>query len=466
MATHRGTLLELVARGKKDAFFTTNPKTAFFHGVYARAAPFTEEVYVAAPRNAAEWGRWVEFDLEHRGDLVRKFYLRLRLPTWLPPSLAAINGRSVVTDSGGITFGYCNNVGFQVIDRIQVFQDQVMIQELYGEYLDWRLRQSNILAATLVTAAQVGSRGDTTLDVGRAATPGLLRVPLPMLGWEAIGDPGFPMAAMRGQRFRVRILLRRIEDVIVASDGRLKPAPWSLPLRVQTSRGGPVDTTTYTSLPYEATAKGIEVGLETTQVYVGRDIQEWLRVQRWRIPYRNSQRHEFNVADNQMAAAATVSVTNFTLPFLLDDFVGPASRLLVGVQRQGDRLAGDRGALFGDAVRQWRLSVSNIDRIIAASRAFFRDVVPYWKNVRAPSEVADPTTLLDIATFTFGGCDTHHPSGTFNFTRAVAPTLFATFAAFPVDTRTMGRDLFVVTYLETYRVWEIQEGKGKVLVDE
>ena len=30
MATHRGTLLELVARGKKDAFFTANPKTAFF----------------------------------------------------------------------------------------------------------------------------------------------------------------------------------------------------------------------------------------------------------------------------------------------------------------------------------------------------------------------------------------------------------------------------------------------------
>ena len=121
---------------------------------------------------------------------------------------------------------------------------------------------------------------------------------------------------------------------------------------------------------------------------------------------------------------------------------------------------------FGTAVRQWRLSVSNIDRIIAASRDFFRDVVPYWKNVRAPADLVDPTQPLDITTFTFGGCDTHHPSGTFNFTRAIAPTLFATFAAFPMDPRTMSRDLYIVTYLETYRVWEIQEGKGKVLVDE
>lgn len=340
-----------------------------------------------------------------------------------------------------------------------------MIQELWGQYLDWRLRQNNTLAASLVTAKQVGARGVTALDVGRAATPGQLRVPIPLLGWEAIGDPGFPMAAMRGQRFRVRILLRKLEDVVVASDGRLKPAPWGQPLRVQTQSGGPVNTS-YVALPYEAVSKGIEVGLETSQVYVGRDVQEWLRVQRWRIPYRTSQFREFNIADNQMAAAATASVTNFSLPFTLEDFIGPASRLLVGVQRMGDRLAGARGTLFGGAVRLWRLNIANIDRIEVASSAFLRDVVPYWKNVRAPSDLAVPTQSLPIYTMTFGGPDSGHPSGTLNFTRVVTPLLYATFAAFPADIRTGARDLFVMMWLETWRIWEIVEGRGRVLVDE
>ena len=267
MSAHRGGLLELVARGKKDVFFTANPQASFFHSVYARYAPFTEEVYVCQPKNAPEWGRWMEFDVEHRGDLMRKIYLRIRLPTWLPDSLAAVNGTSLITDAAGVSYGYCNNIGYQVIEKIQLFQDQVLVQELYGEYLDWRLRQTNTLAQTLVIATTAGTRGETVIDVGRAATPGLLRVPIPLVGWEAIGEPGFPMAAMRQQRFRLRVLLRRLEDVVVASDDRSQPQPWGKPLRVQYAKGGPVDTS-QVARPREALNKDIEVSLETSQVYV------------------------------------------------------------------------------------------------------------------------------------------------------------------------------------------------------
>ena len=463
MSAHRGGLLELVARGKKDVFFTANPQASFFHSVYARYAPFTEEVYVCQPKNAPEWGRWMEFDVEHRGDLMRKIYLRIRLPTWLPDSLAAVNGTSLITDAAGVSYGYCNNIGYQVIEKIQLFQDQVLVQELYGEYLDWRLRQTNTLAQTLVIATTAGTRGETVIDVGRAATPGLLRVPIPLVGWEAIGEPGFPMAAMRQQRFRLRVLLRRLEDVVVASDDRSQPQPWGKPLRVQYAKGGPVDTS-QVARPREALNKDIEVSLETSQVYVPADVQQWLKIQKWQIPFKNVQWQEFTIADNQLAAASVNDA--FTLPFTVD-FTGPATRLLFAFQSLGARLAGNRTELLRDAVQTLRFNIANIDRIQPFASPVFREVTSYWKNKRSAQDLVQPDRPQDVYTFVFGGMDAPQPYGTLNFTRAVETILYAVFSrTIPIDPRTQSRDAFLTTYLETFDVWVVENGRGKILIDE
>lgn len=466
MSNQRAGLLELVARGKKDAFFMNNPTSSFFHSVYMRAAPFAEEVYVIQPRNNGEWGGWVEFDYEHRGDLVRKTYIRLELPTWLPDSLASVNNSSIITDSAGVRYGYCNNIGFQMLEKIQVFQDQVLLQELYGEYLDWRLRQMNTLAATFVIAGSVGTRGETAQDIQHAATPGLLRVPIPFLGWEAIGDQGFPMVAMKQQRFRIRILLRKLKDVVVASDGRASPQPWGQPLRVQLASGGPI-LTEYSSLPLEQLSKRIHISLETTQVYVPRDIQEWFRIQKWIIPYRNAQQIEFAIDDNKWAAAALAvqNGTQFSLPFALD-FIGPVSRLLVGFQSEGARRAGQRTELLSDAARSLRLNIANIDRIPVFDSRVFREVTAYWKNVRSAQNLGDPNIFQNVFTLTFGGRDSAQPGGTLNFTRATEPQLYAVLGSIPIDPRTLTRKSYLVAYAESWKIWVVQGGKGMVLIDE
>ena len=95
--TRNAGLLELVSRGKKDTYFTHDATSSFFHGLYPKCAAFTEEVYVTQARNAGAFGNWVEFPIEHRGDLVRDFKLRLTLPTWLPSAAAAANPTGLVT---------------------------------------------------------------------------------------------------------------------------------------------------------------------------------------------------------------------------------------------------------------------------------------------------------------------------------------------------------------------------------
>jgi hypothetical protein len=465
MSGHRGGLLELVARGKKDAFFTSNPQTSFFHSVFRKYAAFTEEVHLTAPRNNPEWGRWCEFDFEHRGDIVRKMYLRIELPTWLPAEYAAVAGRTLITDPvDGVSYGYCNNIGFQVIEKIQFLQDQVILQELYGEYLDWKIRQGIPTATALVLASAVGSRGETALEIGRAAIPGILRVPIPLIGWEAVGNPGLPMVALKEQRFRIRVLLRPLESVVVASDGRLAPKPWGRTLQIQRSAGGPQEA--FDALPYESVRHGnIGLMLETTQVYVPCDIQEWLKVQKWQIPYRTVQNLEITIPDNQMHAA-TVAVANFTLPYAMD-MTGAATRLLIALQTPGARKAGQRTMLAPDTVvRQLRLNISNIDRIQGFGPTVFRDFTTYWKNVRSAQDLMDPTTAMNVYTMVFGGKESQQPAGTLNFARSMTPSLWILFGPTEIDPRTQSRELALITYLETFNVLEVMDGKARVIFGE
>jgi hypothetical protein len=454
--SHRGGLLELIARGKKDAFFHANPQVAYFHSVYRRYAATTEELHLTTPRNQPEWGKWVEFDLEHRGDLVRKFHLRITLPTWLPADIAAVNHKSLVTDASGITFGYCNNVGYQMIEKIQVYQDQVLLQELYGEYLDWKVRQAVPLTTVLVMSAAVGSRGETPVEIGRAATLPTLRVPIPILGWESVGDPGFPTVALRQQRFRIRILLRPLEAIIVASDGRLAPRPWlSAPLRIQRQAGGPQET--FTPLAYETWAKGLNMMLETTQVYVSCDVQEVLKTGHWFIPYRSSQHQPYTIQDYQMNAATT-AVANFSLSFPLD-FTGACTRIFAAFQQRGAILAGQRGLYLAGVARQFRINVANLDRIQPWSPAVFREVTAYWKNVRGAQDLLDPQKPQEVFTFVFGGKEALQPAGTLNFTRAAIPELWVLFGPTEIDSRTQSRELTLLVYVETWEVLEVQGSK-------
>lgn len=468
MTSRAGGLLELVARGKKDVFFTANPIVSRFHSVYTRAAPFTRESYIAKPRNDAEWGRWVDFDIEHRGDLLCETYLHIELPTWLPSAAAAVNPRGIVTDADGVSFGYCNNVGFQCINKIQFFNDQILLHEVYGEYLDWRLRQSYTMSTTFVVARDVGSRDESALAIGRSATYGRLRVPIPILGWQHLGDPGLPLIALRNQRFRMRIHFRNLEEIVVASDHRLKPTPWGgKPLRVQSSANGEIDTSMVT-LPYAAIKKP-GVSLECVYKYIASDVATYLKAGTWRIPFYNIQFQESTIEDNALTAASTSSVETFNFP-ILADFIGSVDHMLLGFRSEACTLAGERTLLrsVGDKpyIRTVRLNLANIDRIKKWSTPIVRDVASYWKQMRGALDLDGSERLQEIYTLTFGGFDDDRPAGTLNFTRAVQPTLFLTLNSIDYDRRNISRKTFALVYARSWNVFLISNGIGKMMFDD
>lgn len=473
MSGQSGGILELIARGKKDVFFTHNPVVSYFHSVYVRAAPFTKEIYVEKPRNVPEWGQYVDFDIQHRGDTVGHFYLRVTLPTWLPSHIESKNGSSIVTDLSGVSYGYTNRIGFMMIDKIQFFNDQVCIHETYGEYLDWKLRQSYTNASTFIIGDQIGSHDESLLGIARSASRRSLRIPLPLLGWQHLKDPGLPLAALKNTRFRIRVHFRRLDELLVASDGRLRPQPWNRPFLIQD--GPTAEPVQFTTLPKEKSMV-FDVALEQTYTYLPPDVQVYLKAQTLRIPYKHVQHTMRIVEDNLLTAAAEGAANLFRFPI---DFVGSMDRMLLGFRTVASTRAGQLTNLHGPRraanatlgndnarfVNSIRLNIANIDRIQQFPTFVFREIAAYWKNHRMGLDLSDPSRPQELYTLTFGGFDDDEPAGTINFTRAVLPTLYCTLNAIPYDERLVSRETQALLYGEAWNIYEIKNGRGAMMFE-
>lgn len=322
------------------------------------------------------------------------------------------------------------------------------------------------MSTTFVVADDVGSRSDSALAIGRAATPRPLRVPIPILGWQHLGDPGLPLIALRNQRFRMRVHFRNLEELVVASDGRIRPAPWGgKSLRVQASNSGPVDTSMVTLAL--TTMKKPCVSLECGYTYVGADVSTYLRAGSWHIPFYHVQFQESTIEDNVLTAAVNSTVQ---VP-ILADFIGSVDHMLLGFRSEACTLAGQRHVLRSvdnaPFVRTIRLNIANIDRIKAWSTEIYRDVASYWKQTRGALDLAAPDgRLQEIYTLTFGGFDYDRPVGTLNYTRAVQPTLFLTLNSINYDPRIVSRKTFALLYARSWNVFEIKNGIGKMMFDD
>jgi len=456
-----GGLLDLVSRGKKDTFFTQNPKISYFHSVYPKQPAFTQEIRITQARNNQDWGKWTDFEIEAIGDIVKHFVLLIDLPTWLPIAQALNNPTSITTDLNGVEYGYTQDIGTALIDKVQVFNDQLLLHEFWGQWLNWRAGQQPQKA---IYGRLNGRRPPGPNSIAKNATPQRLRVYLPIMGNQFQDDMGLPVTALRNQRFRIRVYLRKLEEVIEASDGRLHPKPWAQTFKQQTSRNSQphqFQTLQRNEIP------GPVLSLETTQVYIPRDSQEYLRRTVLYLPFQEVQQCAFTIEDVKWLPVINTNVS-VILPLPLD-FIGPTSRITVGAQTEASIFAGQHYQLnppSGGAnsfLRNLRLNMGTIDRINRWTDIILRDVANYYKSF---TESRDPNDgVNNIYTMTFGPKEKeqHRPLGTFNLSRSLQATLYVDLAAIAADPRLNSRKSFIIVYGESWNIFEIKDGKGKVM---
>ena len=283
-----GALYELVARGVKDAYFFDDSTTATnpVSWSYDKYAAVSTETRTVRPYNAAGFSKVLNIDLDVYGDILQEAWIHIRLPSWVPAVYrAAAVKRGLVRDASGSSaladataYGYTSGIGYMLFEKVEVLQDNIILQEVTGDALYVSSRHQQSYSAHHLTDALAGvyDEGDL-LQIQRSVDPDRdYIIELPFIR-------NFPLMALRGQRFRVRLTLRALEDLVICSDLAVpKPAPWSVPAFLWATADA---SGSFTPLAlHELDAPTITI--EMTQVYLSNEDREALAGANFLIPYR------------------------------------------------------------------------------------------------------------------------------------------------------------------------------------
>jgi len=434
-ATIEGSLYELVSRGKKDTFFFNDkPESTFvYDSTYEAQAPHTSEIRRNPPHTSCEFGRTIQFDFDLVGDIMRDPTLLINLPSWLPPQIEATNPTTIVTDASGISYGYTNGIAYFLFDQIQFYQDNILLQEFSGDSLWATTASQGTLAHKIVTNALTGQHDGTPLQIARNATPGQLRLALPIIGCQS-SDPGFPQRAVLKHSYRLRCKIRRLEDLIESSDASstAKPQPWASAFK-QTDANS---TTPFNTL-LRTGIRPLDIQLETRQVYIPREYQEALQNKPQKISFVRQRENIFtqNQIDYRNVLAGGIS---------------PIKRLLDGRHPTERVIWFFRSMQDIRANRLWKLNtgiagaqsyynsanfqVAGKDRELARSPLVWRDVTNFAKEQTDTSEEIGTMNwgLGAIAPQRFPGHESQ-VTGSVNFTTADRPTFYMNLNPAPID---------------------------------
>ena len=449
-----GSLYELVSRGNKDVYFQEDSADAqnLFDNRYGPTAPVIHELRRLPPLNSVDFGRSSEFQLEIAGDFIVSPTLVIDLPSWLPPNYIAANGKGVVQDSASVSYGYTSGIGYFLFEKIQVLQDNILLQEFSGDSLWIQSRTRGSLNSAFLENTLVGLHDGSALSIGRNATPGRLRLPLPLIGCQGLEEGGFPSLCLPNQTYKVRVYLRKLEDLVEASDGREKPVPWGSSLRLQTQRGGAfTEFATLDRLKIDAPT----IYLETRHVYTNEDTRAGLRASALDIPFERIYENIFSQSPQDYAAAA---------PFLTRvlDATHPCSRIILAFRSWADLRANRLWKLQSDSATGEYYSGLKL-LIAGRDRTQFWDPLVWNSLDNHAKEERD--SGMRIATIHFGYGEkkgvrapsyNRQPDGTINFSTADKPTLFMQLT--DIVNGTKRSELRVI--VETWAVFSVSGGRG------
>jgi hypothetical protein len=439
--TAEGALYEAVARGNKDTFFfgdnpdnTLNP----FENRYDPTPAMIHELRRIPPLNGAEFGRSCEFDFEIAGDVFVQPTVLIDLPSWLPPTETGLNPTTTITDLSGATYGYTNGIGYFMFNKIQIFQDKLLLMEFSGDALFASRAARGTLASAYMENKLAGWHDGSAQSIGAAATPPRIRLELPFVG----GHRGFPSIAMRHQPFKLRLELRTLESIVESSTG-LAAAPWLLPA---------LKTPSYIFKPLVKNAMASPtLQLETRHMYVDGDTALSLRKEPLEIPfsriYENT--NTFGATDYAPLQRGVPAVVTRRV-----DGQHPASRILWFLRAQADIQAG----------RRWRFAQNGGEYYTAQSFVIAgRDretlFTPFvWNTLtHHAKEERDPGTGIGEMSWDLGdvyGRAERQPEGSVNFTTADRPTLYTSLAATPTPSTEM------TAIVDTWAFYTIEKDRG------
>ncbi len=462
--TTPGALYEMVARGNKDVYFFSNDleKTESpFSTNYKPSAPRLSETRTTTATNAVDFGKMVEFEIDPFADVLSDLYIQVQMPTWLP-SLPLVNGGTTYPaqdanyqyhiTSDGNSYGWMRGIGYYLFEKIQILQDLILLQEISGDSL-WSLDStagSNV--QYFLVASQAGMHNGSAREIAANATPQTLKIRIPFPGCHGRLDGGFPLCCMKGQTFRVRFWLRRAE-VLWESATATTVAPWDATFTVPTEGGD----TTVTGVGRSALGPPTLL-LESRQTYLPADHVEELKRRHLVIPFMRYYDETFTIGENDYLPldGAGVAVIQRRM-----EGRHPMERLMMNF-RLAQWLRG--GQMWRSGANDFYNSIgfltAGTDREYVWPSLVWREINGLVKDRRFANGRLQSELRWSLPE---GESYQRQPTGTVNFTTAYRPTLIIDLKNVPVDPECGGRLTYLQVCGEGWGVYEIKEGRGRLM---
>ncbi len=464
--TSEGPLYELISRGNKDKYFIADEPGALYP-YDNRYKPIPAQIHERRrlpPLQAAEFGRAIDFDFEIVGDVIVEPALLITLPTWLPEAQAALNYKSVITDLSGVSYGYTRGIAYYLFEKIQFYQDRILLQEWSGDGLFAITRSRGSMNSAFLENALTGVHDGTAVSLGKNATPGTLRLSLPLIGCQDLNDGGFPRVSAVHQNFRIRCVLRKLEDLVEASDGRSQPIPWGTgnggkTFQIKTSAAA--TPTQFTTL--ERLAMGPpNIEIETRHIYVDGDTQNALRQQTITTLYERSYENHFTQGPLDYSPLRRGGVAQ--VPRILDAD-HPGGRVVLGFRSAAALSANQRWKYtVGETTNETDTFYNQFSLILAGrDREYFWTPLVWRYLEQHAKEERDSGYNLSFMNWTLGdirGRFAPYPrqlEGTLNWTSAIRPTLL-------IDLKDIVlQNSFLDVYIEGWAALEFEKGRASML---
>ena len=495
-----GALFELVARGVKDTFFIKDAKGSHFpyDASYTSSAHHLAERKTHVPLNQPLFGGSFEVEIDSYADVMTDCTLEIDMPTWLPSlplhvadivkgqtcDPATVNGLYSITtnDIAKTSYGYVNYVGYYLFEKIQFYQDQFLVQEWSGDGLLAKQMTEGSWNSSFFDQRIAGfngtGNGNDSRRIQLQATPGSIRISLPLPGMQGPKDSGFPLVALPWQTFRIKCTLRKLEDLVICSDPSVtKPAPWDIS---QFAYIFDDNMSVYTFSPKSR----MEIGqptilLSTMQHYVPPAVQEELRSKPIQIPFRKLFENRFSFGELDFIPLDKGGVAAVTRQL---DGRHPTERIFWFFRNQN---ALDRNQLdnfyndyfdfnvptgvqpytspYGEFYYTMKLVIAGKDREDSYGPTVWETICQYAKDEKASGKQIGSMRWSIGDTYGTVYPAPRQPEGTINFTTADRPTLYIELANIVSNPLLAQRKAEFRVFTEGWNVYEVKEGRGRLL---
>jgi len=460
-----GAFMELVSRGKKDAYFIQDGNKSFFGTPYTRRNPSALETFYQETGSPSLFGQYVDIEIPRFGDILQSAEVRIQMPTWLPSEIVSLN-KTIHMDASGnylpdirvgpkrLHYGWTNGIANFLIKRWILMMDSIQIQEGFGDYNDWQpLSDTTHLKAPLLNYS-TGSHDGAESNIQRNATPPELTFKVPMLG-------PLPIAALRAQRLFLRLYLNTRELLVesgadASGNYEICPAPWdSQPIYIDGV------------LQKEVTISKYGMGQPHIRgrfelLHVDEESREILKKTEHAIIFKQQYRQDF-VLDDTMWPTGPGLTTSKNIRIELQGlfqrlFLGLTSYARVRQNKYRDLSPPIYGPVVAENLQylnSMSVTINNQERISPWATSTFQELS---QNLQMPRDIARKLYFIIFGSY----LEVDEPAGAMNLARTQKAVLSLTLNNILPDPQLRSKLTLASLMGDAWNILDIKDGLAKV----